>query len=75
MEVWFMSKDFTTSPLTNQGVKKILVWFRDVKTGSYDYQKEVTRAFLAKMYHEQRVTHALNGVPVVDVISNGYHYG
>lgn len=53
--------------LTTQGAAKITVQFRDKTNGDYLHIKEVTRAFLAKMYHEQRVTHAINGMPVVDI--------
>lgn len=63
-----MSLDFTKNPLTVQGALKTMVWFRNVNSGQYEYKKLVTKAFLAKMYHEQRVTHAYNGIPVVDVI-------
>jgi len=52
---------------TNQGAAKIKVQFRNKLTGEYMHQKEITRALLAKLYHEQKVTHALNGVPVIDI--------
>lgn len=61
------NKDFTKSPITNQGAKTIIVQYRDKLSGAYLFQREVTRAFLAKMYHEQRVTHAVNGIPVIDI--------
>lgn len=52
---------------TNQGSKTVLVQFRDKLNGRYLHQKEISRAMLAKLYHEQKVTHAINGVPVVDI--------
>lgn len=52
---------------TEQGSKLITVQFRDKATFEYLYFKDITRALLAKFYHEQRVTHAINGVPVVDI--------
>ena len=61
------NKDFTQNPITDQGTKTIMVKFRDKLTGAYVYDKKVTRAFLAKMYHDRAVTHALNGVPVIDI--------
>lgn len=63
-----MRYDFTNNPVTEQGALKTTVWFRNVKTGVYEYKKEVTKAFVAKMYHEHRITHAHNGIPVVDVL-------
>lgn len=61
------TKDFTISPITDQGTKKITIQYRDKLSGDYLFKREVTRAFLAKMYHDQRVTHSLNGVPVIDI--------
>jgi len=63
-----MNNDFTNNPVTEQGAKKQIVWFRNVLTGAYEYQKEVTNAFVAKMMHEQKITHAVNGIKVVDII-------
>lgn len=56
-----------TRQATEQGSKLIRVQFRDKLSGEYLHQKEITRALMAKMYHEQRVTHAINGMPVVDL--------
>ncbi len=53
--------------LTNQGALKTMVQFRDKVTFQYLFYKKVPRAFLAKMYHEQRVTHAIDGIPVIDI--------
>ncbi len=53
--------------VTVQGAQKTLVQFRDKITGNYLHTKEITKALLAKFYHEQKVTHAINGVPVVDI--------
>lgn len=58
---------FLDRPVTNQGAQLIKVQYRDKLTGEYYQEKQVPRAFLAKMYHEQRVTHAINGVPVIDI--------
>lgn len=58
---------FMNKPLTNQGAQMITVMYRDKITGEYLSEKQVPRAFLARMYHEQRVTHAINGVPVIDI--------
>lgn len=56
-----------TRQATEQGAMLITVRFRDKATFEYLYYKEISRALLAKMYHEQRVTHAINGVPVIDI--------
>ena len=52
--------------VTNQGTLKIKVIFKD-KLSDAIWTKEVTRAFLAKMYHEQRVVGAIKSVPVIEV--------
>lgn len=51
---------------TVQGSLKIKVYFKD-KLSDTVWCKEITRAFLARMYHEQRVIGALKGVPVIEV--------
>jgi len=61
------NKDFTQTTITDQGTKTIMVKFRDKLTGVYVYDKKVSRALLAKMYHDRAVTHVLNGVPVIDI--------
>lgn len=47
--------------------KLVTVQYRDKLNGIYLHQKQVTRATLAKLYHKQLVTHAINGIPVVDI--------
>lgn len=52
--------------LTTQGQAKIKVFFKD-KLSDNTWTKEVTRAFLARMYHEQRVIGVINKTPVIEV--------
>ena len=52
--------------LTIQGSLKIKVIFKD-KLSDTIWTKEVTRAFLAKMYHKGLVVGAIKGTPVVEV--------
>lgn len=61
------NEQFLDRPVTNQGAQLITIQYRDKVSGDYLIQKQVPRAFLARMYHEQRVTHAINGVPVIDI--------
>lgn len=53
--------------LTNQGLGTIKIQFRCKLTGEYLHTRQIMRATLAKLYHDQKITHALNGVPVVDI--------
>lgn len=62
-----ISKRYNENALTDQGEITIWVQFRDKITLEYMHKKEVKRAFLAKAYAEQKVTHAINGIPVIDI--------
>lgn len=53
--------------VTIQGVQKITVYFKDKLNADSIWTKEITRAFLAKMYHEKRVVGAIKHVPVIEV--------
>lgn len=52
---------------TDTGHKTLLVHLRDTVTGEYVSLANIKRSKLAKYYNEQRVTHVINGVPVVDI--------
>lgn len=52
--------------ITDQ-VSKTTVQFRDKITHEYLHTEEIANAKLAKLYHDQLVSHAINGVPVVDI--------
>lgn len=52
--------------LTNQGEQMIQVYFKD-KTSDLMWIKMITRAFLARMYHEQRVIGLIKRIPVIEV--------
>lgn len=53
--------------LTDQGKQLITIQYRDKLNGIYLNTKQVSRATLAKLYHDRLITHAINGMPVVDV--------
>lgn len=53
--------------LTSQGYKTTKIQYRDKISGTYLHTKLVSKATLAKLYHDQLITHAINGVPVVDI--------
>lgn len=59
-------KNTQDKQLTDQGEKTIKVFFKD-KLSDATWTKKVTRSFLAKMYHEQRVVGAINGVVVIEI--------
>jgi len=62
-----MTKNTEHYQVTETGDKTILVHLRDKVTGEYVSLANIKRSKLAKYYHEQRVTHVINGVPVVDI--------
>lgn len=56
-----------SSNVTENGAKLTWIQFRDKLTGQYLTTKQINRATLAKWYHEQKITHAYNGLPVIDI--------
>lgn len=52
--------------VTNQGTQKIKVYFKN-KLNDEVWCKQITRAFLARMYHEFKVIGAIKGIPVIEV--------
>lgn len=62
-----MNTAFQVNPITVQGALMITVIYRDKVSLEYVSEKEVPRAFLAKMYHEGRVSHSVNGLSVIDI--------
>lgn len=57
----------SNTQLTFKGDEMIIVLLRDKVTLEYLNKASVKRSWLAKAYHEQRVTHAIDGFPVIDV--------
>lgn len=55
-----------SNQLTNQGSLKIQAYFKD-KLSNTIWFKQINRAFLARMYHEQRVVGVIKGIPVIEV--------
>lgn len=52
---------------TVQGSLKVKVYFKDKLNDTSIWTKEVSRAFLAKMYHEKRVVGVIKFTPVIEV--------
>lgn len=53
--------------LTDAGARMTMILLRDKVNGEYIGKALIKRAKLAQYYNEHKVTHAVNGVPVVDV--------
>lgn len=53
--------------VTDAGARTIVIMLRDKISGEYIGEKLIKRAEYAKAYNDQRITHAINGVPVLEV--------